>query len=94
MNKIILTCKIYTRKIEEKIYRDAAGTLHIHIKEIPEKGKANKSIIKILSKLLKIPQQQITIIGGITTTLKKILIKKEKTEDEIKKNIALNIKIE
>lgn len=94
MNNIILSCKIHTRKAQEKIYYDRAGMLQIDIKEIPEKGKANRSIIKILSKILKIPQHQISIIGGMTTTLKKILLKTEKTEETIKKNIDVLTKIE
>jgi hypothetical protein len=51
---------------------DKNGTLKCFLKSAPEKGAANKELIKTLSKQLKIPQQEIEIISGLTDR-KKVL---------------------
>jgi len=40
------------------------GTYKIRIKETPIKGKANKALVKYLSKVLKIPRSRIRIVSG------------------------------
>lgn len=50
------------------------GALKIAITAAPEKGKANKAIINMISKLLKIPKNSIKIVSGETTSRKKIEI--------------------
>ena len=51
---------------------DKSGCLKWFLKSPPEKGEANKELIKALAKQLKVPQQDIEIIGGLTSR-KKIL---------------------
>ena len=46
------------------------GTWKVRLKAVPEKGKANKELIKYLSKLLNLPKSQISIISGKTDRLK------------------------
>ncbi|KKP38098.1 MAG: hypothetical protein UR28_C0022G0020 [Candidatus Peregrinibacteria bacterium GW2011_GWF2_33_10] len=46
----------------------------IRLKAVPEKGKANKELIKFLSKELHISKSNISIISGETDTLKLIKI--------------------
>lgn len=50
------------------------GTLKIRIAAPPEKGKANKELIKFLSKHLQIEKDQITIVSGKSDPLKLIRI--------------------
>lgn len=47
-------------------------TIKIRIKAPPEKGKANKELIKFLSRELDMPTDQISIIAGKTEALKLI----------------------
>lgn len=47
-------------------------TIKIRIKAPPEKGKANKELIKFLSRELDMPTDQISIISGKTEALKLI----------------------
>ncbi|HEX9745253.1 MAG TPA: DUF167 domain-containing protein [bacterium] len=58
----------------DSIYGTHNGAIRIGIKSAPEKGKANKSIVKFLSKKLKIPQSDITIVAGETSRNKKVRI--------------------
>jgi len=46
-----------------------------YTKEKPEKGKANRSLIKFLSHILEIPSNNIIVVKGIKNRLKTIYIK-------------------
>ena len=50
------------------------GMLRIDVTAAPEKGKANKAIIKILSDALGIPKSAIELINGATSPTKNFLI--------------------
>lgn len=74
---------------------DKNGNLKVYLKSSPEKGLANKELIKELSKTLKIPQDQITILLGTTSRHKKIKIKTTLSQEQllhvlgIEKNLSL-----
>jgi len=55
---------------------DAAGNffLKARVTSMPEGGKANKSLLKMLSKSLKIPLAKISVASGKTNRNKQILI--------------------
>lgn len=55
--------------------------LKIKIAAVPEKGKANKALIKFLAKKLGTKPQQIDIISGQTNPVKKIRISGLTLED-------------
>lgn len=56
---------------------DAEGSIRLKAKvtAIPEKGKANKALIKLLSKELGYPQSAFTILSGETDRNKTLLLK-------------------
>ena len=54
---------------------DNTDFLRISIISVPEKGKANKELIKFLSKELNVAKSNIEIISGESTHFKKIRIK-------------------
>lgn len=53
---------------EEDLFGDR--TLKVQVTAIPEKGKANKALIALLSKHWKVPKSSITIIRGETSRVK------------------------
>ena len=55
---------------------DAEGKefLKISVISVPEKGKANKELIALLAKCLKISKNKIAIISGGTDRYKKLLL--------------------
>jgi len=61
-------------------------SLKVSITQVPEKGKANKELIKFLSKNLKITKSNFEIISGHTDRNKKILISGDVEEIKIKLN--------
>lgn len=52
--------------------------LKVQVTAIPEKGKANQALIKLLSKEWKIPKSSIEIARGDTSRIKVLLISSEK----------------
>ncbi len=44
------------------------------LKSPPDKGKANKELIELISNFFRVPKSNITIISGITSREKKIRI--------------------
>ena len=49
-------------------------TLKVKVKAAPEKGKANKAVIKFLEKSLDLPKGSVNIISGLTSSRKIIEI--------------------
>lgn len=51
-----------------------AGRLKVAVTQAPEKGKANQALIKLLAELLGVKRNQITLLGGETSSQKKFCI--------------------
>lgn len=61
---IIIDLKVMPSSGQQKITLDKAGKLKCYLKSPPEQGKANQELVKLLSKMLKITQDKVTIIAG------------------------------
>ena len=61
------------------IFIDCGGQefLKVNLTSVPEKGKANSELIKLLSKTLHISKSSFSIISGETDRYKKLLITTE-----------------
>ena len=59
---------------ETGILVDIDGSLMMRVNAPPIKGKANREIVKWLSKRLKKPSSQVRIIAGLTSNLKTLKI--------------------
>ena len=53
------------------------GALKVCVTQSPEKGKANKAIVELLSKSLLLRRSQIELISGETASQKRFLIREE-----------------
>jgi hypothetical protein len=56
------------------IVGEHAGLLRVAVTAAPEKGKANKAIVEVLSDALKIPKSSIELVSGDTSSQKRFLI--------------------
>jgi len=56
----------------EGIYQDR---IKIRISAPPEKGKANKELLRFIAKILLIPKSRISILSGKTSNYKELQIK-------------------
>ena len=59
--------------------------LKVKVKALPEKGKANKAIIKVLEKTLDLPKGSINITSGATSSRKVIELTCDDDDRIIKK---------
>lgn len=62
---------------------DKNKTLKIYLKSPPEGGKANKELITMIAKALKIPQSMVTIVSGATARTKLIRVATAHTYEEL-----------
>lgn len=69
-----LEIKVFTKAKTEKIVR-TEGTIKVYINAAPDKGKANKAVIDILSKEYGVRKKDITIIKGTTSRNKVVEIR-------------------
>ena len=53
---------------------DGTAVLRVRVTAVPDKGKANKAVIALLSKTLHVPKSAITITAGETARLKTVLV--------------------
>lgn len=53
---------------------DGSAYLKAYVTTIPESGKANKSLVKMLSKSCKLPAGNISVASGATNRNKQLLI--------------------
>jgi uncharacterized protein (TIGR00251 family) len=68
-----ITISVITKAQNESITVHDKG-FKVKIREIPEKGKANEKIVKMIAKRLKISKKNIKIIKGEFSNKKTILI--------------------
>lgn len=71
---IIIPIKVQPNASKERIVGEYNGQLKIAVTAAPEKGKANKAIIKLLSERLNIKVSSIKVISGETSREKKLFI--------------------
>ena len=70
---LVIEVKVIPNSKKQSFCLEQGGLVKCTLKSKPEKNKANEELIKLLSKTLHIPQQDIKIMSGYTS--KKKLIK-------------------
>ena len=73
--EIILEVRVTVKSKFTKIKKNDALNLEISLHAIPEKGEANKELIRFLSEFLNVAKSHIEIIKGLTSRNKLICIK-------------------
>ncbi|QGJ72425.1 DUF167 domain-containing protein [Planctomycetales bacterium 10988] len=51
------------------------GMLKVSVTQVPEKGKANKAILQVLSKSLRLRKSQLELLSGQTASEKRFLVR-------------------
>ncbi|MGR3293285.1 MAG: DUF167 domain-containing protein [Candidatus Scalindua sp.] len=72
---IVVSVKVQPNASKDRVVGEHADQIKIAVTVAPEKGKANKAVIKVLSKWLGIKSSDIQIIFGETSRDKKVFIK-------------------
>lgn len=72
--KVCLRVKVKTNAILSKIKNADDDIIKVDIAAVPEKGKANKELIKLLANEFKVDKDKIKIISGKSSKLKLVKI--------------------
>ncbi len=72
---IVVSVKVQPNASRDRVVGEHADQLKIAVTVAPEKGKANKAVIKVLSKSLDVKSSDIEILSGETSREKKVLIR-------------------
>lgn len=70
--KITLEIRVKTNKPQTKLYISKQNEVMADIQEIPERGKANRKLLKHIQKKMKLTQSDVTLTRGIKSPHKTI----------------------
>jgi uncharacterized protein (TIGR00251 family) len=71
---LIVEIKVVPNSGTNKWVRDKTGRLKCFLKNLPERGRANQELIKLIADALRLPQSDIEIISGLTDRTKRVRI--------------------
>lgn len=71
---IRVTPKASSNRIVEETSEDGTSRLRVYVTVVPEDGKANKMVLKLLAKHLRVPISALTITHGLTARDKTIQV--------------------
>ena len=71
----ILPVRAHPGARRNEIRGEQNGMLRVSVTQAPEKGKANKALIAVLSKGLSLKKSQIELISGATSPEKRFLVR-------------------
>ena len=83
-----LTLKVIASASQEQVVGWLEDSLKVKVKAKAQDGRANKAVIALLAKTLKINKQRITILSGQTSSRK--IIKIQGLSEQYLKDILLN----
>jgi hypothetical protein len=71
-----------SRNAVEGVKEDAAGglMLAVRVTAVPEKGKANQALEKLLAKALGVAGGRVSVVSGATARNKEVLVRGDPTE--------------
>lgn len=72
--RVRVTPKAKAARIIEDIAEDGSPYYRVYVTVVPEDGKANKAVIELLAKTLRVPKSALTITHGLTSRDKLIQI--------------------
>ena len=84
---IVLSVKVQPNSSRNRVVGKYADQIKIAVTVAPEKGKANKAVIKLFAKWLGIKSLDIQIISGETSSDKELFIRNI-TEEDLNKLVS------
>ncbi|OHB89433.1 MAG: YggU family protein [Planctomycetes bacterium RIFCSPHIGHO2_02_FULL_40_12] len=78
---IVVSVKIQPNSSKDRVIGEYADRIKIAVTVAPEKGKANKAVIKVFSKWLGVKSSDIQIISGETSRDKEVFVRNITEED-------------
>jgi len=73
-NSVRLTVQVKARSREAKLTVERDGVIILHVVAPPERGAANKEVIRWFAKKLHIPTSQVRLVSGLRSRTKVVEI--------------------
>jgi len=86
---LIFDVKVVPSSGRNKWVINSAGKLKCYLKSPPEKGLANRELIKLIAKIAGVTKSDVEIISGATSRNKKIKVFAELTFDDFLAKLGL-----
>ena len=61
---MLIKVKVFPNSKKEEIIKKSEDSFEIRVKEKPERGEANREVVRVLSSYFKIPESKITLVKG------------------------------
>ena len=71
---MLLKVHVVPNARKAEVVRIDDGTLEVRVDESPERGRANKRLLEIISDYLRVPKSKVTLVAGARTRDKTILV--------------------
>ena len=84
---VAVSVKVQPNSSKDRVVGEYADQIKIAVTVAPEKGKANKAVIKLFAKWLGIKSLDIQIISGETSSDKELFIRNT-TEEDLNKLVS------
>jgi uncharacterized protein (TIGR00251 family) len=84
---IVVSVKVQPNSSKDRVVGKYADQIKVAVTVAPEKGKANKAVIKLFAKSLGIKNSDIQIISGETSRDKELFIRNI-TEEDLNKFVS------
>lgn len=81
-DKIQITVHVHPKSHKTKI-EILPESIEVFVKDPPEKNKANKSVIKLISQFFNIPSSTLSIVRGATSKTKVIQISNKEASKQV-----------
>ena len=88
-----LEVKVVPSSGKSAIIVDKSGTIKCYLKSAPERGAANKELIKMIAKRVGVTQQAVTIIAGATSRKKILKIESGLTKQELLETLGVHMQL-
>lgn len=80
---LVVQVKVVPSSGRQEFKLDKRGFLVCYLKSAPERGLANKELMQLLAKALRLTQAEVSIVSGLTSRLKKVSIAVLCTQEEL-----------
>lgn len=86
---ITIEVKVVPSSGKLKVTLNKANMIVVYLKSQPEKGLANRELIKLIAALLGLVQQQVTLVSGLNSRKKRIRIETDMNKDQLFQALGL-----
>ena len=88
---LIFVVKVMPNSGRQKWLMDKSGILKCYLKSVPEKGKANLELIKLVAKAVGVPKNDVEIMAGATSRNKRVRVQSDLNYDQLLDRLGIVI---